>query len=344
MRCLPRSSFARVLGASILAASSLLSQPCGADDRQSSAAEWLRLGVEDFKRSDYESARMAFGHAYEVEPKAATLLSLALAELQSGHALEAVRHLRAYVKDSGAEPAKVDAVRTKWLPRAEEQTSRVLVEAPGGAEVLVDSRTQGTAPLADPVDVTIGEHDVLARLGPWQASAHVITTGGQVFRAHFEMSEPSTAPSVAPATPSSQPPPAVTEKSTGVRGPSTAKIVTVASMGTAALITVGLGVVFSLGSRNEASVVSNLRAELPSNSACTGSNAGSSQCVALQQAGQTQNQDYWAGNGLYIAGGVLAGTALVTWLLWPNQTRQTAWFVRPMLDARSASVLFDMSF
>jgi hypothetical protein len=115
-------------------------------------------------------------------------------------------------------------------------------------------------------------------------------------------------------------------------------------MGTAALITVGLGVVFSLGSRNEASVVSNLRAELPSNSACTGSNAGSSQCVALQQAGQTQNQDYWAGNGLYIAGGVLAGTALVTWLLWPNQTRQTAWFVRPMLDARSASVLFDMSF
>ena len=346
MHCSPsRSPVARALVASILASTWLLSRPCVADDRRSTAVEWVKRGVDDFKRSDYESARVAFGHAYEVEPKATTLLSLALAELQSGHALEAVRHLRAYVRDPDAEPAKVDVVRSKWLPRAEEQTARVVVEAPPGAEVLVDGQTQGTAPLADPVDVSAGEHEVVARLGSWLRSTHVSTTGGQVFRAHFEMAaEPPPAPAAAPPAAPPPPPPAAPEGPAIGRSPSAGKIVTVVSLTTAALVAAGLGVVCSVDAQSDASHVTNLSAALPSSSACTGSNAGSLQCTTLQHAIQTYNQDRSTATGLYITGGVLAGAALVTWLVWPNQRTQSAWYVHPTVEARTAGVVLDGSF
>ena len=55
------------------------------------ASEWLRIGIERYTAQDYETARAAFAHAYEIAPQPGTLLELGLAELQSGHALQAAR-------------------------------------------------------------------------------------------------------------------------------------------------------------------------------------------------------------------------------------------------------------
>ena len=339
------SPLAQALAVASLVAAGLLSRPSMADDHPSSAAEWVRLGVQEYKRSDYESARVAFAHAYDVEPAASTLISLALAELQCGHAVEAVRHMRAYVRNPGADPVKVEMVRTKWLPRAEEQTSRLVVEAPAGAEVLVDGQSEGTAPLADPVDLSVGEHEVVARLGSWSRSMHVTTTVGQT-SLHFEVAEPA-APSVAPETrPSSQQPPwsTLSEKSTVGRGPSMAKIITVASIGTAAIVAVGLGVLYTFEYQSEASRFSSASAALSSPSACYGSNANSSQCTTLQQDLQLKNRDYGLAFGLYDTGALLAGATLATWLLWPNQKTQSAWFMRPAVSSRTEGVIFGGTF
>jgi hypothetical protein len=335
-----RWPLAQALGSSLFAATLLLSRPCIAGDQ--SAAEWVKRGVEDFNLSDYEAARVEFQQAYRIEPTAKTLISLALAELQSGHALDALGHLRAYVKDPGAEPAKVEAVRSKWLPRAEEQTGHLIVDAPPGADLLVDGQTLGKAPLAEAVDVAAGEHDVLARLGAWSASVHVSTTGGQFSRVHFETSAvpvASTAP-VAGALPPTQP---SQERESDRSGPSTAKVVTVIVTGTLALTAAGVGLAFALDAEANASTAQGFRNELAPG-ACTGAGGSSSPCTALRQATQSQNQDVSVSHGLYIAGGALAGTALLTWFVWPNQKPQSAWFVRPAVDGRTASAFVGGSF
>src|SRR5208283_4797361 len=96
------------IAVALATAGALLAGPVMASDP--SAEEWVKLGVQDFKRQDYEAARVSFGHAYSVDPNAAVLLNLALAELQSGHPVDAIRHLRSYLKDPSADPAKVTVV------------------------------------------------------------------------------------------------------------------------------------------------------------------------------------------------------------------------------------------
>ncbi len=54
-------------------------------------------GVEHYKHQDYEGARVAFARAFELSPKTALLFNLALAEVQCGRAVDAVKHFRQYV-------------------------------------------------------------------------------------------------------------------------------------------------------------------------------------------------------------------------------------------------------
>src|SRR5207249_11991890 len=76
----------------------------------------FRSGVERFKQQDYEAARLAFARAYELAPQTGTLLNLALAELQAGKALIAVKHFRQFLRAPDATPDKI---------RSEEHTSEL---------------------------------------------------------------------------------------------------------------------------------------------------------------------------------------------------------------------------
>jgi tetratricopeptide (TPR) repeat protein len=85
------------------------------------AAQATREGLNLFQDKQYEAARGAFARAFELDPQTETLVELGLAELQAGHAMEAVEHLREYLTRNDAPAANVDAVRTQWLPRAEDR-------------------------------------------------------------------------------------------------------------------------------------------------------------------------------------------------------------------------------
>jgi tetratricopeptide (TPR) repeat protein len=142
----------------------------GADESTTSAL--IRDGAEHFKREDYEGARAAFARAYELEPKAATLFNLALSELNSGHPVEAVAHLREYLTHTDEPAAKLDSARTKWLLRAEARTARLDVFAAQEAQLSVDGVAQehgsgATGPAGSPISIAIaaGEHEVTARQG-----------------------------------------------------------------------------------------------------------------------------------------------------------------------------------
>jgi hypothetical protein len=292
--------------------------------------EWVRLGVEDFKRDDYEGARLAFGHAYSIDPKASTLISLALAELQSGHLVEGIRHLRAYMIDPGAEPTKVDVVRSKWLPRAEAQTARLAVEAPTGAALSVDGEPLGVAPLTGSVDVSVGDHNIVARLGSWSQTLRVSAVAGQSSQVKFDGGESAAMTPLHPL-----PPDAARAATAEHGGPSTAKVVTVVALATSAAVAGGIGVALALQSQSNGNQYTALSCEKlppqPADSACGG----------LAQDGK---RDTLAANWLYVGSGTLAAAALATWFFWPNAPAKSSWTPRPIFDGRSAGAVLDGSF
>ena len=146
---------ARAFFAALVVAMASWAATASADD----SGAFVRIGIDRYVHQDYEAARVAFARAFDIAPSARTLFNLALAELESDHAVESVRHMRGYLVELDAEPDKVDALRIKWLPRAEAQTSRLQIDAPSGADVTLDGAPQGHAPLP-PIDVAVGPHDI----------------------------------------------------------------------------------------------------------------------------------------------------------------------------------------
>ena len=163
-----------------------------ADDPTASAL--ILQGADLFKRENYEGARAAFARAYEIDPKAATLFNFALSELNADHPVEAAAHLREYLTHADEPAAKLESVRTKWLPRAEARTARLDVFAPAGAQLAVDGAVPqdaktATGPTGAPMTsivVAAGEHDVSARQGTLSETQHVTARGGELVELHFQ--------------------------------------------------------------------------------------------------------------------------------------------------------------
>jgi hypothetical protein len=297
-------------------------------------------GLAAFKRQDYEAARIAFARSYELAPRTSTLLNLALAELNSGRPLDAVKHLRLFVGSADAPAVKVEEVRTKMLPRAEAQIGRLQIDAPAGAHVLVDNVEVGVAPLPDPIDVMPGSHEIAVRLGSDTSTMRVPVAAGDVSRVRVDLqkampavvvNEPTPAGSKAPPTTSTAGPQSNQPASGSWWTPRTITIGTVAA---AAVVATGIGVGFGVASTNDAHDADSIRATLSGNSACT-PKAGQqlpAQCALLADATSSQSTHHDLATGFYIGGAALAVGAVATWLLWPSPKENAphAW-VRPVI-------------
>ena len=302
-------------------------------------------GLAAFKRQDYEGARVAFARSYELAPRTATLLNLALAELNSGRPLDAVRHMRIFIAASDAPKDKVEEARTKMLPRAEAQIGRLQVEAPIGARVFVDGADVGMAPLPDPIDVMPGNHEIVVRLGSDSSSMRVPVAAGDVSRVRvaLQTAAPSTfvAPrdsSVAPSAPQVAPsiaPPAAEQPSPTVWTP---QRITILAFGTGAVVSTGIGIGFDVASKSDGRDADGYRAQVPGTSTCA-PKAGQqlpSQCASLADAISSQTTHHNLAVGFYIGGAALAVGAIASWLFWPSQKQDAprAW-LRPVFGATS---------
>lgn len=303
-------------------------------------------GLAAFKRKDYEAARVAFAREYELLPRTSTLLNLALAELNSGHPLEAVKHMRMFIAAVDAPQDKVDEVRTKMLPRAEAQIGRLQIDAPSGARVFVDGVDVGMAPLPDPVDVLPGTHEIVVKLGADSDTTRVPVAAGDVSRVRvMVMKGGASTPQPAPSpTPSSAPPPSVAPpqaKDAPVAPPppsssaTRTKVVIVIAGG--AIVSTVVAVIFDSASRGDRSDADSLRAQLVNNSACVPPSGQPipPQCGALRDAVSSQNTHQKLAAGFYIGGGALAVGAIATWFLWPTSKDAPRAWVRPILGSTS---------
>jgi hypothetical protein len=282
-------------------------------------------GIARVKAENFEAARAAFAQAYAVLRKPQILWNLALTEQKTGRLVDALTHFKQFARETESPDDRANAKR--HIDDLAGQTGHVDVEAATGADVAVDGTTIGVAPLAEPVDVTAGRHHVEARTRQGASkAADVDVAVGQV--AHVSLVAASEGGSSLPrATLAPEPNapvlPTSAEGATALEAEhseahsrnASARIVTVAAVGGAAVVAGAFGVYFGLRSDADANSAATLRA---ANTSCLGSTSPG--CQQLRDTVDGQHSEAVLSKAFWITGGVLAVGAVVTWLVWPERS------------------------
>jgi hypothetical protein len=141
----------------------------------------FKAGLGRARQGKWEEARLSFLQAYALVPNAAILWNLALAELKSGHAVEALRHFGDYENSPKADRSDLQKLHV-LRERAYEQVGRLLIEAPPDAKVWIDGAAQDGAAY---INLAPGEHRVKVQMGDQGDERRVTLAPGQVDKESF---------------------------------------------------------------------------------------------------------------------------------------------------------------
>jgi hypothetical protein len=316
-----------------------------ADEARADAQKRLDEGLQRYSRGDYEGARLAFAQAYAVLISLDLLHNLMRAEVKSGHPLEALVHIRQMLRDPKAtteDRAKAERI----LEEANRVTGHVAVEAPEGAEIILDDVPSGEAPVREAYDVTPGKHTVAARANGASRVLTVDAPAGQLVTARFAI-EATLAPTLSapvpvatgptPPTNTPPPPPPATEPEPPPLLPhshgheSQARIVAPVVIGALGVVAFGVGAGMGLASQGQESSATSFRA---TNTPGFCANQASSTCLQYQSILSSQQQDTNISRVLLVTGAVLVVAAVVTYLAWPRARRgEHAGWVMPGLGS-----------
>jgi hypothetical protein len=319
----------RALRRGILAALVVTVLPCGAraDDAatQREAQARFEEGIARVKAGNFESARISFTQAYALLERPTILWNLALTDEKTGHVLEALDHFKRFVHGPMSDDDRVNA--EKHIAGLMAQTAHLDVAAPAGAQVIVDGNPVGIAPLADAVDVLPGPHHVeVASARGGTKEADVEAGPGQ--RVHVSlMSVAETARPIALAPAGDEGTTAAVIDATGqtdTGGTSTARIAVVVLIGTTAAVSVGLGAYFAVQSRNNEHTAEAFLTDHSSSYCFQPTSENAATCSEWNDAVNAQRRDATLSDAMYVAGGVFAVGALVTWFLWPKDSKAVA--------------------
>jgi tetratricopeptide (TPR) repeat protein len=139
------------------------------------------------RKGEFDDARKLYAKAFDIAPSSSILFNLALAELNAGDALDALRHFRQYVQAVDTDPSKVERVQAEQLPKAFAATGHLqILKIPDTATLYLDGKPIAYAP-AGLLDVTPGEHFIGARIADMAWHAHVQAAAGATTRATLEL-------------------------------------------------------------------------------------------------------------------------------------------------------------
>jgi len=308
-------------------------------------------GVKLYKEHQYEAAREAFAQAYELDAQPGTILNLALAELKADQPVGAAVHFREYLNATNEPAAKLESVRTTYLPLAESQIAEIDVYTSSSAEILVDGSALGPTMVASEraagdgrvvsIRVRAGEHGITARRGSSEQTHRVVVKGGERVEVHLEPAEPE--PRRAPLPPS---PRVVQDEPPGDdSGRERPRWVTVIALGSGALALAGLGVGLAVGARNQASDAQAAIAKADpqgTGGVCFGPAGGSSWCMRLNDETTAARRNWTLSMASYVGAGVLGAASVATWMLWPSISASKAGArLTPVLSARGGGFVLD---
>ena len=321
----------RGLRSQIVAAALLASAPSFADGAPPDAARkhfddgkrLFREGKQEASAAKLDQACGEFKAAYALRATKNVLWNVIVCEVATKKSLDAMKHLRAYVKANGTPARGSDAARElaeQWDPTYA-ATGHLLIEAPEGAEVTIEGAAV-EAPLPGEVDVSSGVHAVEAKLGERRAKTEVAVLGGQTAKVKLAFAAPLTVTSGlsgGPASSSGEPPLPVPHDEAphvGNGEPGAARVVTVAAVGAGAVASFALAIGFRAGSSSAGDRASGLRAGL-GDSACTAASANPA-CADLHAANDDARRDATLSTVFLVSGMALTAAAAGTFFFWPR--------------------------
>jgi len=314
-----------------------------ADDKATREAEArFAEGLSRVKMQDYEAARLSFEQAYAVLHRPLILWNLALSEEKSGHPLDALAHFRQVSHEAASDADRTSAQRHVDALLA--QLSRIDVQAPSGTSFVLDGTdVVATAPLADPLDVVVGHHVVVAKLAAGASkTSEVDAIAGHVAHVTFTADAPPPVAAVVLPAPAASPtesqplaPPAPDQASTS-QPFWTSRTITAVTLGSAAVVATGFGVVFGLESQHNKSSASAFQ-QKDGQSGCFAGASPNPDCPTWNDAVNAQNRDANISNALYFTGGVLALGVVVSWFFWPKHGHgaSSAWVMPEVGQGRA---------
>jgi hypothetical protein len=302
-------------------------------------------GVKAAAKRDFEAARVAFKQAYALKPVPEVLRNLGAAEVMSGHDLEGARHLTEYLAGASKLAASERAELAKLVTQAEKKLGRIEISVDAeGAAVSVGGEAVGKSPLGWAWHVAPGEHEVAAsKAGVGEAKESLSVAAGGVARIELHLAAASDVPSGPAASAKAPPRPAAGSASgpasdhsspTGGGGRSIVPAVVGAGV---AVMGLGLGVMWKLGSDSDADDADAILARLGP-SPCGSGTPHAKECAEVQDKNDSSRAKSDLSTVSFVVGGAaLVGTAV--YLLWPDSGSSRA-SIRPRahIGARGAHI------
>ena len=230
------------------------------------ARQLFQEGVAAYGKGKIQEAYASFLAAWSLNPHWQIAANLADIELELHKNREAAEHASYYRKHAPADRRENAEAQAK---RALALVGTLAIEVDtAGPDVLVDDVEVGRAPLGEPVFLEPGPHRVVARFPgrPDAVQAVTLAAGGSERVSLKVLKNEQPDPRVAP----------------GATGPSMPIVITGGALAAVGLI---VGTALTVAANGKASSADTLRSMVGSNSACTGTAAGSNpNCAQLTNA------------------------------------------------------------
>jgi hypothetical protein len=289
------------------------------DANSARADELAHRGVDLLKKHQWAEAEEVFRQALALKRSYDIVGNLGLAEAGLGKWRDATEHLTFALSTfpANGKPSHRDLLKEKLASTREHVCALTIEVDLAAAEVLVDGKGVGTAPLTDEVFVEPGVHVVEARLAGRDAARQQATVAaGASASVKLVLPVPRTPPP-APQLPS--------------RGPSTALLVA-GGVTTGVALVVGTGL--AIASKTKASSASTDFASLVMQrgpAACAQQTAPG--CQELHDAIAAKSALGSAAAWTFVGGGVVGVTTLVYGLAAPRTPARSGVVVAPIVGA-----------
>ncbi|MBI2895663.1 MAG: PEGA domain-containing protein [Deltaproteobacteria bacterium] len=196
-----------VLASLLLAPAFAMAQP---QDRL--ARTHYQAGSSYYEQGRWSDALQEFEEAYRLSSEArkpALLYNIGLTQERLGRLAEAIESFRRYLEDSPqARDRETLEERIRTLQARLDATSLALEVSEAGARIEVDGMERGTTPLAEPLRVTPGEHEIrIVKEGYRSFSLRVTVPAGERVSAQATLVAEAVQAPPSPPPPPPPPPP-----------------------------------------------------------------------------------------------------------------------------------------
>jgi hypothetical protein len=264
------------------------------------ARQLYEEGLSAYKKGQWAESRAALLAAWSLNKHWQIAGLLADCEEQIGRHRDAAEHAAYYLKNS---PADRHDRATKLLSSAKANIATLMLQVePAGAEILIDGVSVGRAPLAEPVFVEPGAHNVVARIVGRPDAARALTLkAGSEERIPLTVGEAAVPPPIEPRS-----------------------MVPVVVLGGVAAFGFATGIGLYIAGSDKRSTGEELhKGILDAHRSCVpGASNYDTRCAEVDAVSGSADTLHRAGFGLLVGGGAaVVGTAV--YLLWPSSMTTT---------------------